>query len=105
LRRRVLKELCIVANFAEVFLARERHKNPVGINYLKKIQMPHLPSLYGAMLAGVDYVLMGAGIPLKVPGLLDRLAQHEPVSYELNVTGAQPGDDTLVMGRTPGVRL
>ena len=93
---RELKELCIVANFAEVFLAREGHKNPVGINYLEKIQMPHLPSLYGAMLAGVEYVLMGAGIPLKIPGVLDRLAQHEPVSYELYVTGAQPGDDTTM---------
>jgi len=91
-----LRELCIVVNFAEVFLAREGHNNPVGINYLEKVQMPHLPSLYGAILAGVEYVLMGAGIPLKIPGVLDRLAQHEPVSYELSVTGAQPGDDTTM---------
>ena len=69
-----LVELCIVANFVEVWLAREGHANPVGINYLEKIQIPHLPSLYGAMLAGVDYVLMGAGIPFRVPGVLDRLA-------------------------------
>ena len=93
---RELKELCIVANFVEVFLAREGHKNAVGINYLEKVQMPHLPSLYGAMLAGVDYVLMGAGIPLRIPGVLDRLAKHEPASYDLFVTGAQPGDDTTM---------
>lgn len=93
---RELKELCIVANFVEVFLAREGHGNPVGINYLEKVQMPHLPSLYGAMLAGVEYVLMGAGIPLKVPGVLDQLARHEAASYELYVTGAQPGDDTTM---------
>ena len=93
---RELKELCIVANFVEVFLAREGHKNAVGINYLEKVQMPHLPSLYGAMLAGVEYVLMGAGIPLKIPGVLDRLARHEPASYDLYVTGAQPGDDTTM---------
>ncbi len=93
---RELIELCIVANFVEVALAREGHDNPVGINYLEKIQIPHLPSLYGAMLAGVEYVLMGAGIPLKIPGVLDRLANHESASYELQVTGAQDGDDTAI---------
>jgi nitronate monooxygenase len=93
---RELIELCIVANFAEVSLAREGHDNAVGINYLEKIQIPHLPSLYGAMLAGVEYVLMGAGIPLKIPGVLDRLAHHEPTSYVLQVTGAQDGDDTTI---------
>jgi nitronate monooxygenase len=81
-----LVELCIVANFVEVWLAREGHANPVGINYLEKIQIPHLASLYGAMLAGVDYVLMGAGIPFRVPGVLDRLARHEAASYPLTPT-------------------
>ena len=93
---RELNELCVVANFVEVYLAREGHDNPVGINYLEKIQIPHLPSLYGAMLGGVEYVLMGAGIPLKIPGVLDRLAKHEPASYTLQVTGAQDGDDTAI---------
>ncbi len=87
-----LHELCILGNFVEVFLAREGHDNPVGINYLEKIQLPHLPSMYGAMLAGVSYVIMGAGIPISVPGVLDGLSRHEPVSYELNVTGSKAGD-------------
>ena len=81
--------LCVVANFVEVFLARDGHTNPVGINYLEKIQIPHLPSIYGAMLAGVSYVLMGAGIPLKIPGVLDRFARHEPASYPLHVTSGE----------------
>lgn len=93
---RELVELCIVANFVEVILARDGHENPVGINYLEKIQIPHLPSIYGAMLAGVEYVLMGAGIPVKIPGVLDRLARHEPASYPLQVTGAEEGDDTTI---------
>lgn len=88
------EELCIAANFVEVFLAREGHDNPVGINYLEKIQIPHLPSLYGAMLAGVGYVLMGAGIPVKIPGALDRFVRHQPATYPMNVAGAQVGDDT-----------
>ena len=41
-----LIELCIVANFAEVFLAREGHRNPVGVNFLEKVQLPHLASIY-----------------------------------------------------------
>jgi nitronate monooxygenase len=93
---RELTELCIVANFVEVFLAREGHTNPVGINYLEKIQIPHLPSMYGAMLAGVGYVIMGAGIPLHVPGALDALAEHKPAEYALHVTGATEADDMTV---------
>jgi nitronate monooxygenase len=93
---RELIELCIVANFVEVFLAREGHNHPVGINYLEKIQIPHLPSLYGAMLAGVGYVLMGAGVPLKIPGMLDRFVNHQAATYPLHVTGAQEGDDTIM---------
>src|ERR1700679_3052910 len=52
-------ELCMVANFVEVFLAREGHSNSVGINFLEKVQLPHLAWIYGAMLAGVGSVLLG----------------------------------------------
>lgn len=89
-----LRELCIAANFVEVFLARQDHNNPVGINYLEKVQIPHLPSLYGAMLAGVSYVLMGAGIPLKIPGVLDCFVNHDQATYPLHVSGAGEGDDS-----------
>lgn len=92
---RALLELTIVANFAEVWLAKEGHDGLVGINLLEKIQLPNLASLYGAMLAGVDYVLMGAGIPIEIPGALDRLAQHEAAALKLHVTGAAP-DETFV---------
>lgn len=91
---RELIELCILGNFVEVFLAKEGHNNPVGINYLEKIQVPHLPSIYGAMLAGVGYVIMGAGIPLKIPGVLDAYVNHQSASYPLAVAGAQSTDDT-----------
>jgi len=98
-RRDVRKvvELCIVSNFVEVFLAREGHKNPVGINFLEKVQMPHLSSIYGAMLAGVGYVLMGAGIPLHIPGVLDAFAAHRPAEYKLSVTGAAQDQDTAML--------
>jgi nitronate monooxygenase len=93
----VLSELCVVANFVEVILAREGHEYPVAINYLEKVQLPHLPSIYGAMLAGVGYILMGAGVPLKIPGVLDRFARHEPATYPLQVTGAHEDDDRTMV--------
>jgi nitronate monooxygenase len=93
---RKVVELCIVSNFVEVYLAREGHKNPVGINFLEKVQMPHMSSIYGAMLAGVGYVLMGAGIPLHIPGVLDALAAQHPAEYRLAVTGAAQGQDTAM---------
>lgn len=89
-------ELSIVGNFVEVFLAREGHGNPVGINYLEKIQGAILSSMYGSMLAGVEYVIMGAGIPLKIPGVLDLYAQHRPAEYPMHVIGAIEGDDTMM---------
>lgn len=79
----------ILANFVEVFLAKEGHDGVVGINLLAKIQMPTLPSLYGAMLAGVDYVIMGAGIPREIPGVLDALAEHKPTSIKFEVLGGE----------------
>src|SRR5579859_5881124 len=82
-----LLELTMAANFMEVFLAKEGHSGPIGINYLEKVQMPTLSSLYGALLAGVDYVLMGAGIPRAIPGILDQLSQNQPASMKLNVQG------------------
>ncbi|CAN2039456.1 Oxygenase domain-containing protein [Candidatus Magnetomoraceae bacterium gMMP-15] len=78
-------ELLIVSNFVEVFLAKEGHNGLVGINYLEKIQLPTLPSLFGAMLAGVNFILMGAGIPVSIPGILDSLSQWNPVELKLHV--------------------
>ncbi len=85
--------LTVAANFVEVFLAKEGHAGLVGINFLEKIQFPTLASIFGAMLAGVDYVLMGAGIPRAVPGVLDRLARGEPVELKIDIEGGLPGEE------------
>ena len=84
------QRVTILANFVEVFLAKQGHDGPVGINLLTKVQMPTLPSLYGAMLAGVDYVLMGAGIPREIPGVLDALAMHSATRLRFDVEGTAP---------------
>jgi len=91
-----LHELTVVSSFVEVFLAKEGHSNPVGINLLEKLQFPTMTSLYGAMLAGVDFVFMGAGIPVQVPGILDRFTEHKECSYRLDVRGADRDDDYRV---------
>lgn len=82
--------LTMLGAFVEVFLAKEGHGGKVGVNLLTKLQLPNLSALYGAMLAGVDTVLMGAGIPREVPGALDRLAQHARATFRLDVT-ERPG--------------
>jgi NAD(P)H-dependent flavin oxidoreductase YrpB (nitropropane dioxygenase family) len=89
---RALVDLTIAANFVEVFLAKEGHDGTVGINYLRKIELPIPFACYGAMLAGVDHVLMGAGNPADLPGMLDRLARHEPVALPVRVQGATSAD-------------
>ncbi len=105
-----LRELTLVANFAEVWLAKQGHEGPIGINYLEKVQLPTPHAVYGAMLAGVDYVLMGAGIPAQVPRLLKDLAQGEACGYRVTVSGANFGEEFVVpfdpaetLGITPPV--
>jgi len=88
-------ELMVAGSFAEVFLAKEGHSGQVGINLLEKIQLPNLPSLFGAMLAGVDYVLMGAGIPRAIPGVLDCLSDYRRAEIKIDVDGALPGEEFL----------
>jgi NAD(P)H-dependent flavin oxidoreductase YrpB (nitropropane dioxygenase family) len=77
----------VLGGYVEVFLAKEGHSGLVGINLLTKLQIPTLGTLYGAMLAGVDYVLMGAGIPREIPEALDKLAAGETASLKVDVTG------------------
>jgi NAD(P)H-dependent flavin oxidoreductase YrpB (nitropropane dioxygenase family) len=85
-------ELAVLGNFVEVFLAKEGHSGTVGINLLEKMQIATPSAAYGAMLAGVDYVLMGAGIPSEIPGLLNLLAQHEAAEISVPVDGADKGE-------------
>jgi nitronate monooxygenase len=89
---RVRQQLTVLASFVEVYLAREGHDGPIGMNLLTKVQMPNLPTLYGAMLAGVDYILMGAGIPREIPEALDRLAEHDSAEMRLDIVERAKGD-------------
>lgn len=88
------QELAVVAAFAETYLAKSSAAGrPVGLNLLEKIQLATPMAVYGAMLAGVDVVLVGAGIPSRLPGLLDALAEHRPVRFPVDVAGEGASGD------------
>jgi nitronate monooxygenase len=82
------RELVVASAFVAVHLAKEGHGGFVGLNLLEKIQTPTLMALFGAMLAGVDVVLMGAGIPRQIPGCLDAMASGQATEMRLDVKGA-----------------
>jgi NAD(P)H-dependent flavin oxidoreductase YrpB (nitropropane dioxygenase family) len=98
-------ELTVAANFVEVFLARQAGGGPVGINYLRKIELPLPASLYGALLAGVDYMLVGAGNPADVPGLVRSLSRHQDVELPIRVQGARSSDGPYSIAFSPAAVL
>ena len=89
------QELLILGGFVETWLAKEGHDGPIGINCLEKIQLSTPGTLYGAMLAGIDVVLMGAGVPRAIPHLLDTLAVHGDVRFAIDVADAGEADYAL----------
>ena len=78
-------KLLAVASFVEVWLAKEGHDGIIGMNILEKIQLAIPAQLYGAMLADVDYILIGAGIPAQVPHLLNEISQGNKVAMKVDV--------------------
>jgi nitronate monooxygenase len=85
-------ELLIATGFAEVWLAKQGHTGNIFINFLKKIELPLVYTLYGAMLAGVDGVIVGAGNPDGLPAICSRLANHETVTIDLSVLYRESGE-------------
>jgi NAD(P)H-dependent flavin oxidoreductase YrpB (nitropropane dioxygenase family) len=100
-----LQELTVAAGFTEVFLAKEGHDGLVGINFLRKIELPLPATLYGALLAGVDVVLVGAGSPADIPAMVRTLARHEPVTVTVKVMGARSSDNVGDLVFDPAVAL
>ncbi len=104
------QELAVLGNFVEVWLAKDGHDGPVGINYLEKIQLATPAAALGALLAGVDAVLMGAGVPREIPQLLTDLAAGRVGGVGVDVAGAperhrvevDPAD--LLGGHLPAMR-
>ena len=95
----------VLASFVEVTLAKMGHRGVVGINLLTKVQLPTAATLCGAILAGVDYVLMGAGVPTYIPGALERLTNGEAVDLPFSVTGASSDDPVTTVHFDPAPYL
>jgi NAD(P)H-dependent flavin oxidoreductase YrpB (nitropropane dioxygenase family) len=81
-------ELSLVGNFVEVWLAKDGHDGVVGINMLEKIQTANASAILGAMLADVDYVIMGAGVPREIPRLLTEYASGRVGHLTIDVAGS-----------------
>lgn len=86
-------ELLIATGFAEVWLAKEGHSGRIFINFLNKIELPLIYVMYGAMLAGVDGVIVGAGNPDGLAAACSRLADHEAVTKKLSVLYHEAGEE------------
>lgn len=91
----LLIALSILGNFIYVWLAKEGHSMPISINYLEKIQMPHIYSIVGAMLAGVDYITVGAGIPLQIPKVINAILEGKKVEYDVMIEEAEKSTHTI----------
>ena len=92
---RASTEMVVLGGFAEVWLAKEDNDGLIGINCLEKIQLSTPGTLLGAMIAGVDAVLMGAGIPREIPRALDTLARGDVLHFPIDVDGADSGQFSL----------
>lgn len=86
-----MEELAIASAFVEVYLAKEDHNNPIGINLLEKVQPMLLPTILGAIMAGVDHMEIGAGVPYEIPKVSDNFVNGKEASYKLDVTGLKDG--------------
>ncbi|HSW30195.1 MAG TPA: hypothetical protein VLH75_11990 [Longimicrobiales bacterium] len=86
----------MLATFAHVWRAKlAAPDRPVGINFLRKIERVLPYGLYGAMLAGVDWVVMGAGDPGEIPAILDDLARNRAVELPVQVATVPRGENRI----------
>ncbi|MCM2268177.1 MAG: hypothetical protein NDI60_10445 [Elusimicrobiales bacterium] len=99
---REMQVLVMAANFAEVWLAKEGHDKPVGINFLRKVERPLPWALYGAMLAGAAYILVGAGSPDELPSMIEKLSRHEPTAMSFKVYGTRSDSGSFYATVRPG---
>ncbi len=94
---RELAWLTLFGGFAEVWLAKEGHQGIVAGNLLEKVQMPSLYTMLGAMWAGIDIFIIGAGLPLQIPGILDALCAWQVTTYRLSMSDGSSVETTLDM--------
>lgn len=82
--------LTILGSFVEVWLAKDGHQGQVAANMLAKVDMPMLPTLLGALWAGVDVFIIGAGLPVGIPQALDALVAGQAATYGVEMLVETP---------------
>jgi NAD(P)H-dependent flavin oxidoreductase YrpB (nitropropane dioxygenase family) len=81
--------LIALSVFTEVWLAKENNRGVIGVNALEKIQPATPATVFGAMLAGVDYILMGAGIPTQIPEMIRQFSELQPFKLNIDVANSK----------------
>ena len=76
------KRLSAISAYVEVMRAKKGHRGMVGINVMWKCALTVLPSIYGALLAGVDAFLCGAGVPMELPEIIGKMRRGEDLEYD-----------------------
>ncbi len=89
-------ELVIATAFAEVWLAKEGHEGKVFINLMKKVELPLIYAMYGAILAGVDAIVVGAGNPDGLSEVCTKLAKQECINLDIPVLYREAGETFLL---------
>ncbi len=92
-----LKMLTVCGNYCLVWLSKEGHNNPISINWLEKVQLPHIYAITGAMLAGVDCITMGAGMVFQIPGIIKKIIDGENPSYRIYVEGNTKNVENVIV--------
>ena len=75
------KRLSTICTYVEVMRAKRGHHGQVGINVMWKCALTTLPTIYGSMLAGVDALLCGAGVPMELPDIVRKIRSGEDLEY------------------------
>lgn len=87
----ITADMAVLGAYAETYLAKQRAGSTgiVGMNLLTELDRPNMHELLGAMMAGVDFVGMGAGIPDQIPRVIHdiRHGAGAPVGHNVHVRG------------------
>jgi NAD(P)H-dependent flavin oxidoreductase YrpB (nitropropane dioxygenase family) len=75
------RRLSAISAYVEVMRAKNGHRGLVGINVMWKCALTVLPSIYGALLAGVDAFLCGAGVPMELHEIVARMRRGTDLDY------------------------
>lgn len=108
----ITADMTVLGAYVEAYLAKLRagEQGVIGLNLLTKLDRPNMHAIAGAMMAGVDTVVMGAGVPDQIPELLHKIKHFngDPVTHHVHVQGAGPAttDIALDLARyDPDMRL